>query len=73
MRKGIPSFLGGFELYNEICAQLQADVELVEMLRAALTPDCYPDPELKTLTIDVSYYNCQGLLRTIGGMVPCSL
>ena len=41
LRKGIPSFLGGFELYNEICAQLQADVELVEMLRAALTPDCY--------------------------------
>ncbi len=43
-------------LYNEICNELHKDKELVEILHTHLTPSCYPDPELKTLTIDVGFY-----------------
>lgn len=43
-------------LYDEISAALKEDVELVNLLHSHLTDDCYPDPELKTLTIDVGFY-----------------
>lgn len=43
-------------LYNEICNELHKDKELVDLLEKHLTPSCYPDPELKTLTIDVGFY-----------------
>lgn len=48
-----------FALYNEICATLKQDSELVDLLQQNLTSDCYPDPELKTLTIDVVFYITQ--------------
>lgn len=44
------------KLYDEICSVLQADQELINLLRAQLTDTCYPDPELRTLTIDVGFY-----------------
>ena len=50
------NLLGSFNLYNEICSELKNDKELVQMLQSALTDSCYPDPELKTLTIDVGFY-----------------
>ena len=43
-------------LYDEISAALKEDAELVNLLHSHLTDDCYPDPELKTLTIDVEFY-----------------
>lgn len=43
-------------LYDEISAALKEDAELVNLLHSHLTDDCYPDPELKTLTIDVGFY-----------------
>lgn len=43
-------------LYDEISADLKEDAELVNLLHSHLTDDCYPDPELKTLTIDVGFY-----------------
>lgn len=43
-------------LYDEIGAALKEDAELVNLLHSYLTDDCYPDPELKTLTIDVGFY-----------------
>lgn len=42
--------------YDELCKELQKDVELSAMLRSQLTPECYPDPQLHTLTIDVVFY-----------------
>ena len=42
--------------YDELCEALKADKDLAAMLRSQLTPDCYPDPELRTLTIDVGFY-----------------
>lgn len=43
-------------LYDEISAALKEDAKLVNLLHSHLTDDCYPDPELKTLTIDVGFY-----------------
>lgn len=44
------------KLYDEISAALKEDAELVSLFRAHLTDACYPDPELKTLAIDVGFY-----------------
>ncbi len=43
-------------LYDEISATLKEDTELVNLFQSQLTETCYPDPELKTLTIDVGFY-----------------
>lgn len=43
-------------LYDEISLVLKEDTELVNLFRSQLTDTCYPDPELKTLTIDVGFY-----------------
>ncbi len=43
-------------LYDEISLALKEDTELVNLFQSQLTDTCYPDPELKTLTIDVGFY-----------------
>lgn len=45
-----------YALYNEICAELQKDDELRNMLTAQVDSTCYADPEMRTLTIDVGFY-----------------
>ena len=42
--------------YDELNAVIREDEELVDMFRSALTADCYPDPELRTLTIDAGFF-----------------
>lgn len=42
--------------YDEICAELQQDSELRSMLDEHLTDSCYPDPQLRTMTIDFGFY-----------------
>lgn len=44
------------KLYNEFNDALKQDEELKQLLHSVLTETCYPDPELKTLTIDVGFY-----------------
>lgn len=44
-----------YALYNEICAELQKDDELRNMLAAQVDSTCYADPEMRTLTIDVGF------------------
>ena len=44
------------KLYDEISLVLKKDTELVNLFQSQLTDTCYPDPELKTLTIDVGFY-----------------
>ena len=51
--ENIRSFL---KLYDEIDEELKLDIELVDLFRSQLTDSCYPDPELRTLTIDVGFY-----------------
>ena len=45
-----------YALYNEICAELQKDDELRNMLAAQVDSTCYSDLEMRTLTIDVGFY-----------------
>lgn len=48
------------KLYDEISLALKEDKELVNLFQSQMTDTCYPDPELKTLTIDVGFYRfCQ--------------
>ncbi|MFA7108290.1 MAG: AAA family ATPase [Sphaerochaetaceae bacterium] len=43
-------------LYNEICDELKLNKELLNILKKQLTESLYPDPELRTLAIDVGFY-----------------
>ena len=45
-----------YAFYNEICAELQKDDELRNMLCAKVDGTCYNDPEMRTVTIDVGFY-----------------
>lgn len=46
-------------MYDEIHKSVQQDTELVRLFEDQLTDDCYPDPELRTLTSDVGTYILQ--------------
>lgn len=48
--------IGGFQLYDEISRQLKKDTAMTKLLQTAVTSSCYPDPELKTMTIDVGFF-----------------
>ena len=52
----VDSLIGGYQMYDEICEAIKTDADLSGMMRKAMIPTCYPDPELKTLTIDVGFY-----------------
>ncbi len=45
-----------YAFYNEICDEIQKDAGLKGLLQSHLTKTCYPDPECRTLTMDVCYY-----------------
>lgn len=45
-----------YRLYDEICEELKQDTELVNLFKGQLTDSCYPDPKLRTLTVDVGFY-----------------
>ena len=45
-----------YKFYDEIASNLQQDEEVKGILQNALTPLCYPDPELRTLTADFGFY-----------------
>ena len=52
----VDSMIGGFKMYDEICEAVVADPDIPEMVKNALTTTCYPDPEMKTTTIDLGFY-----------------
>ena len=54
--KSADNVLGGMKLYDEICSLLKNDSELGELLKSCVSDECYPDSELKTLTIDFGFY-----------------
>lgn len=43
-------------LYDEINTELKKDDALRSLLEENLTAECYPDPEMRTLTTDFCYY-----------------
>ena len=44
------------QFYNEVNSELKNDEELVNIFKSLLTDECYPDPELKTLTLDFGFF-----------------
>lgn len=44
------------KFYDELNAALREDAELVKLFQSQLTDACYPDPALRTLTVDVGFY-----------------
>jgi hypothetical protein len=52
----VETLIGGFQMYDEICEAIKANPEIVELFKNGITASCYPDPELKTATIDVGFY-----------------
>lgn len=52
----VDTMIGGFHMYDEICQAIQNDEELVKLIKSSLTDSCYPDPAMKTATIDVGFY-----------------
>lgn len=59
----VESLTGGFKMYDEICDAIKADPDIKGMIKNALTASCYPDPEMKTATIDVGFYLARFYLR----------
>lgn len=53
---GYVNIKNGFEIYDKISELLSKDEELKKMLANVLTDDCYPDKNLKTLTVDFGHY-----------------
>lgn len=49
----IRSFLS---FYNEICAEISKDGELINLFSSQITENCYPDAEYRTLTADVGFF-----------------
>ena len=45
-----------YTIYDLVAEALKCDEELQNMLKEALTDDCYNDPESRTLAIDFGYY-----------------
>lgn len=52
----VESLIGGYQMYDEICEAIKKDADLADMMHKAMFSTCYPDPKLKTLTIDVGFY-----------------
>ncbi len=52
----VDSLIGGFQMYDEVCKAICEDAEIVDMFRAALSNTCHPDPNLKTVTVDMGFY-----------------
>lgn len=57
------TMVGGFHMYDEICAALQQDTEIADMVHHAITSTCYADPMLKTATIDIGFYLSRFFLK----------
>ncbi len=52
-----------YSFYDEICDYIRTDTELTGLFKTQLTDTCYPDPEYKTLTVDVGFYISYYYLR----------
>ena len=58
VKKGAKSdvFLDFIQFYDEIASAVSKDEETIRMLRDVISSDCYPDPQYRTLAIDIGFY-----------------
>ena len=59
----VESLIRGKQLYDEINQAINVDPDIRGMIEAVMVPSCYPDPELKTATIDVGFYLARYYLK----------
>lgn len=52
----VDSMIGAYRMYDELCEAIREDGRVEPLLKEALTDTCYPDPELRTLAIDVGFF-----------------
>ena len=52
----VDNLIGGYRFCDEICAQISKNDAITSTFRGLLTDDCYPDPQYRTLTMDVVFY-----------------
>ncbi len=50
------ALIGFNRFYDEIAAFISTNSDTTDLVKAALTPSCYSDPNYRTLTIDVGFY-----------------
>lgn len=62
--KGTDAIISAYQFYDIISKKLANDKEYPELLRKALTKDCYEDLYFKTAAIDFGYYVNAYLLNT---------
>ena len=48
--------IGAYKLYDEIAYQAMNDTELVRMFHESKTEECYPDPQFRTIAIDIGFF-----------------
>ena len=52
----VDNLIGGYHFCDEICAQISRNDAITSTFRGLLTDDCYPDPQYRTLTVDIVFY-----------------
>ena len=52
----VENLIGGYRFCDEICAQISKNDAITSTFRGLLTDDCYPDPQYRTLTLDIVFY-----------------
>lgn len=52
----VDNLIGGYRFCDEICAQISRNDAITSTAKGLLTEDCYPDPQYRTLTMDVVFY-----------------
>ena len=52
----VENMIGSFRMCDEIRDHVIQNEEIISTFKGLLTPDCYPDPEYRTLAFDVIFY-----------------
>ncbi len=61
--RGFQQIEEAYQIYGEMRKALLADDSIRKTLDKVLTDDCYPDPELYTMTHDLSYYMANDYIK----------
>ena len=60
----VSNLIGGYRFYDEICTQISKNNAIISTFDNLRTEDCYPDPQYRTLTMDIVFYISRYYLQT---------
>lgn len=52
----VSNLVGGYQLYDELCKVIAEDASIAELVKPVIAKNCYPDPKMRTVTMDVGFY-----------------